>query len=75
VEADRPAIVNPVGEEARDAARGNRRDPAGQHGPLQLRLTFGKKPYCVVEIQRGEEVAEVAKKLRDLATQVEARKT
>jgi hypothetical protein len=39
----------------------------------QLRLKFGKQAYCVVELQRGEDAASVAKKLRELATQVEAR--
>ena len=43
--------------------------------PFQLRLKFGKQAYCVVELRRGEEATEVAKKLRDLAAQVEARKT
>ncbi len=38
-------------------------------------LNFGKQAYCVVELRRGEEAAEVAKKLRDFAAQVEARKT
>ena len=42
-------------------------------GPYQLRLTFGKQAYCVVELRRGEEAAEIAKKLRELAAQVEAR--
>jgi hypothetical protein len=42
-------------------------------GPFQLRLKFGKQAYCVVELRRGEEAAEVAKKLRDLAAQVEVR--
>jgi hypothetical protein len=53
-------------EEARDAEK---------LGPFQLRLKFGKQAYCVVELRRGEEAAEVAKKLRDLAAQVEARKS
>jgi hypothetical protein len=35
-----------------------------RHGPFQLRLKFGKQAYCVIEIRRGEEAAEVAKKLR-----------
>ena len=38
-----------------------------------LRLKFGPQAYCVVELRRGEEAAEVAKKLRELAAQVEAR--
>jgi hypothetical protein len=38
-----------------------------------LRLKFGKQAYCVVELRRGEEAAEIAKKLRELAAQVEAR--
>ena len=39
-------------------------------GQFQLRLKFGKQAYCVVEVRRGEEAAEVAKKLRELADQV-----
>jgi hypothetical protein len=42
-------------------------------GPFQLRLKFGKQAYCVVELQRGEDAGEVAKKLRELAAQVETR--
>jgi hypothetical protein len=42
-------------------------------GPFQLRLTFGKQAYCVIELRRGEDAAEVAKKLRELASQVERR--
>jgi hypothetical protein len=42
-------------------------------GPFQLRLKLGAQAYCVVEIRRGEDAAEVAKKLRELAAQVEAR--
>jgi hypothetical protein len=38
-----------------------------------LRLKFGKQMYCVVELRRDEEAADVAKKLRDLAAQVDAR--
>ncbi len=34
------------------------------------RFKFGKQAYCVVGVQRGEEAAEVAKKLRELAAQV-----
>jgi len=42
-------------------------------GPYQLRLKFGKQAYCVVELRRGEEAAEIAKRLRELAVKVEAR--
>ena len=42
-------------------------------GPFQIRLKFGKQAYCVIEVRIGEDAAEVAKKLRELATQVEAR--
>ena len=39
-------------------------------GPFQIRLIkFGKQAYCVIEVRRGEEAAEVAKKLRELAAQ------
>ena len=44
-----------------------------KHGPFQIRLKFGKQAYCVAEVQIGEEAAEIAKKLRELAAQVEAR--
>ena len=39
----------------------------------QIRLKFGKQAYCIVEVTRGEAAASVAKKLRELAAQVEAR--
>ena len=42
-----------------------------RHGPFQLRLKFGKQAYCVTEVRIGEEAAEIAKKLRELAAQVE----
>ena len=42
-------------------------------GPFELRLTFGNQASCVIELQRGEDAAAVAKKLRELAAQVEAR--
>ena len=45
-----------------------------KHGPFQLLLKFGKEAYCVVEIRRGDHAADVAKKLRELAGQVERRK-
>ena len=41
-----------------------------RNGPMELRLKFGKQAYCVIEIRRGEEAGEVAKKLRELADQV-----
>lgn len=44
-----------------------------KHGPYQLRLKFGKQAYCVVELRRGEEAPEIAKRLRELAAQVERR--
>ena len=44
-----------------------------KHGPYQIRLKFGKQAYCVIEVRIGEEAADIAKKLRDLAGQVEAR--
>jgi hypothetical protein len=44
-----------------------------KHGPFQIRLKFGKQAYCVAEIRIGEEAADVAKKLRELAAHVEAR--
>ena len=43
----------------------------GKHGPMQLRLKFGKQAYCVIELQKGEEAADVAKKLRELADLVD----
>ena len=42
-----------------------------RRGPFQLRLKFGKQAYCVTEVRIGEEAAEIAKKLRELAAQVE----
>ena len=39
-----------------------------------VRLKFGKQAYCVIELRRGEGATDVAKKLRDLAAQVEARR-
>jgi hypothetical protein len=44
-----------------------------KHGPVQIRLKFGKQAYCVMEVRIGEAAAEIAKKLRELAAQVEAR--
>jgi hypothetical protein len=44
-----------------------------KHGPFQIRLKFGKQAYCVAEVRIGEEATEIAKKLRELAAQVEAR--
>ena len=44
-----------------------------QFGAYQVRLKFGKQNYCVIELQRGDDAADVAKKLRELAAQVEAR--
>jgi hypothetical protein len=38
-----------------------------RHGPFQLRLKFGKQAYCVIEVRPGEDAADVAKKLRELA--------
>ena len=45
-----------------------------KHGPFQIRLKFGKRAYCVMEVRIGEEAVEIAKKLRELATEVEARR-
>ena len=42
-----------------------------KHGPMQLRLKFGKQAYCVIELRRGEEAAEVPEKLRELADYVD----
>jgi hypothetical protein len=44
-----------------------------KHGPFQIRLKVGKQAYCVAEVRIGEDAVHVAKKLRELATQVEAR--
>jgi hypothetical protein len=44
-----------------------------RQGPFQIRLKFGKQAYCVAEIRIGEDAADVARKLRELAAQVEAR--
>ena len=39
---------------------------------FQIRLKFGKQAYFVVEVTRGEESAEVARKLRELADDIAA---
>ena len=39
----------------------------------QLRFKFGDEVCCEVAVQRGEDAAAVAKKLRDLAEQIETR--
>lgn len=39
----------------------------------QVRLKFGKQAYCVVELQKGEDPQDVARKLLELAAQVAAR--
>jgi hypothetical protein len=44
-----------------------------KHGQFQLWLKFGRQAYCVIELQPGKDVADVAKKLRELAAQLEAR--
>ena len=41
--------------------------------PFQIRLKFGKQAYRVMEVRCGEDVADVARKLRELAARVEAR--
>ena len=40
---------------------------------VERMLMASREAYCVVEVRIGEEAAEIAKKLRDLAAQVEAR--
>jgi hypothetical protein len=53
-------------------ARGRRRDAVGAARAVPaLRLKFGKQAYCVIEVRPGEDASEVAKKLRELAGQVE----
>ena len=42
------------------------------HGPFQIRLKFGKQAYCVAEVRIAAEASEIAKKLCELAAQVEA---
>jgi len=44
-----------------------------EYGRFQPRLKFGKQTYCVAEVRIGEEAAETAKKLQELAAQIEAR--
>ena len=42
--------------------------------PFQIRLKFGKQAATAsMEVRIGEEAAEIAKKLRELAAQVDAR--
>jgi hypothetical protein len=55
------------------SSKGSSTTQPQKFGPFQLQLKFGQQAYCVVELRRGEDAAEVAKKLRDLAAQVEAR--
>jgi len=43
------------------------------HGPMQLRLRFGKQAYFVIELRKGEEAAEVTEKLRKLASDIDAK--
>jgi hypothetical protein len=31
-------------------------------GPFQIRLKFGKQAYCVIEVRRGEEAAEIERR-------------
>ena len=38
-----------------------------------VRLKFGTQNYVAIELKRGEEAEDAAKKLRELAAQVEAR--
>ena len=45
-----------------------------KHGPFQIRLKFGKQAYCVAEVSIGEDAADIARKLRELAGQVEQRR-
>jgi hypothetical protein len=44
--------------------------PAGR-GPFQLRLKFNGHPYCAIESKKGETARSIAKKLRELAAEVE----
>jgi hypothetical protein len=68
-----------MGDAGRDDAADSRGSEAvgvtqlQKHGPFQIRLKFGKQHYCVAEIRIGEDASEIAKKLRELAAQVEAR--
>lgn len=59
------------GEGARYGTRGRGSDAANRID-YHLRLKFGKQNYVAIELRRGEEAAEVANKLRELAAQVEA---
>jgi len=40
------------------------------HPQRYVRLKFGKRVYCVIELLRSDDAAEVPKKLRELAHQV-----
>jgi hypothetical protein len=42
-------------------------------GRFKIRLKFWTQAYCGTEVRTGEEAAEVAKKVRKLAVQAEAR--
>ena len=45
-----------------------------RYGAFRIRLKFGKQADCVIDLQKGEEAPEVAKKIRELAEQVEDKK-
>ena len=45
----------------------------GRPSLFRLRLQFGERHYCVIELRRGEDATTIAQKLRELAAQVEAR--
>ena len=44
--------------------------PAGP-GPFQLRLKFNRNAYCAIELKKGESAKSIAKKLRELAVEIE----
>lgn len=44
--------------------------PAGM-GAFVLRLKFGPQAYCAIELTKGESAKTIAKKLRELADEVE----
>jgi hypothetical protein len=39
----------------------------------QIRRKFGNRAYLAIELERGEKAADVARKLRELAAEIEAR--
>jgi hypothetical protein len=70
---DQPAPDVQISTRRRMTLKGFAVSLPGRLGLFQLRLQFGERHYCVIELRRGEDAATIAQKLRELAAQVEAR--